>query len=103
MARSRKSTAKPAAGKRPIEQNQYETHRPKNNPPVGLVTPDSGREAPKKQYAYDPLLDPTLTWAGKAEHTSFETPGPLAAGRRAGQGAEGAGVSTEVCRSRTSA
>ncbi|HEU4371474.1 MAG TPA: DNA methyltransferase [Methylomirabilota bacterium] len=72
MARSRKSTEKPAAGTRPIEQYQYETHRRKNNPPVGLVTSDSDREAPKKQYAYDPHLDPTLTWAGKAEHTSFQ-------------------------------
>ena len=49
MARSRKTTDKPTAGKRPIEQYDH-----------------------KKQYAYDPHLDPTLTWAGKAEHTSFE-------------------------------
>jgi adenine-specific DNA-methyltransferase len=26
----------------------------------------------KKTYAYDPHLDPTLVWAGKAERTSFE-------------------------------
>jgi adenine-specific DNA-methyltransferase len=25
-------------------------------------------------YSYDPHLDPTLVWAGKAEHTSFEVP-----------------------------
>ncbi len=44
-----------------------------NNPPAGRVTPetdpDTGQH--KKTYAYDPHLDPQLTWAGKAEHTSF--------------------------------
>ena len=28
----------------------------------------------KKTYAYDPHLDPTLVWAGKAERTSFAIP-----------------------------
>lgn len=28
----------------------------------------------KKVHAYDPHLDPTLVWAGKAERTSFEIP-----------------------------
>jgi adenine-specific DNA-methyltransferase len=45
-----------------------------NNPPVGLVTPDTDRDADKKTYAYDPHLDPQLFWAGKSEHTSFEVP-----------------------------
>src|SRR5713101_2872255 len=45
-----------------------------NNPPVGLVTPDTDHDAGKKTYAYDPHLDPQLVWAGKAEHTSFEVP-----------------------------
>jgi adenine-specific DNA-methyltransferase len=45
-----------------------------NNPPVGLVTPDTDRDAGKKTYAYDPHLNPQLVWAGKAEHTSFEVP-----------------------------
>ncbi len=45
-----------------------------NNPPVGLVTPDTDHDAGKKTYAYDPHLDPQLIWAGKAEHTSFEVP-----------------------------
>jgi DNA methylase len=30
--------------------------------------------APKKAYAYDPHLDPSLQWAGKAERTSLEIP-----------------------------
>ncbi len=45
-----------------------------NNPPVGLVTPDTDKDAGKKDYAYDPHLDPQLVWAGKAERTSFELP-----------------------------
>jgi len=46
-----------------------------NNPPVGLVTPETDPDAgAKKSYAYDPHLDPQLQWAGKAEHASFEIP-----------------------------
>ena len=60
--------------KRPIE---YYDHRDKerlNNPPVGMVTPETDQDAGRKTYAYDPHLDPQLQWAGKAEHTSFEVP-----------------------------
>jgi adenine-specific DNA-methyltransferase len=45
-----------------------------NNPPVGLVTPETDPDAGKKTYAYDPHLDPALQWAGKTERTSFEIP-----------------------------
>ena len=45
-----------------------------NNPPVGLVTPESDKDGDKRSYAYDPHLDPQLVWAGKAERTSFELP-----------------------------
>ncbi len=45
-----------------------------NNPPVGLVTPETDRDAGGKTYAHDPHLDPQLSWAGKAEHISFEAP-----------------------------
>lgn len=44
----------------------------RNNPDVGVVTPDNDPEQPKTRYAYDPHLDPTLQWAGKAERLSFE-------------------------------
>ena len=74
MARARKTTDKPATGKRPIEQYDHKGQQRKNNPPVGLVTEATDRDAPRKQYAYDPHLDPTLTWAGKTEHTSFQVP-----------------------------
>ncbi|MDO9097499.1 MAG: hypothetical protein Q7U60_05210 [Candidatus Methanoperedens sp.] len=60
--------------KKPIEQYDHKGKERCNNPPVGLVTPDTDREGGKKTYAYDPHLDPALVWAGKAEHTSFEVP-----------------------------
>ncbi len=45
-----------------------------NNPPAGLVSPQSDPDGPAQTYAYDPHLDPQLIWAGKAEHTSFAVP-----------------------------
>jgi len=63
-----------AKGKKPIEQYDHKGKKRVNNPPVGLVTPETDRETGKKAYSYDPHLDPQLVWAGKAEHTSFEVP-----------------------------
>ena len=60
--------------KRNIETYAHTGKERVNNPPVGLVTPDTDKDAGKKTYAYDPHLDPQLQWAGKAEHTSFEVP-----------------------------
>lgn len=74
MARSRKRTEKPASSKRRIEQYDHRGQRRKNNPPVGLVTEATDHDAPKQRYEYDPHLHPELTWAGKAEHISFEVP-----------------------------
>ena len=61
-------------GKRNIENYAHTDKERANNPPVGLVTPDTDRDAGRKTYAHDPHVDPQLSWAGKAEHTSFETP-----------------------------
>src|SRR5712691_1870309 len=60
--------------KKRIEQYEHKGKTRINNPQVGLV--DVAVEPPeqKKTYAYDPHLDPTLQWAGKAERTSFEIP-----------------------------
>lgn len=70
MAKSRKS-----GYKRPIEAYQHKDKRRANNPPVGLVTPETDPDVGKnKTYAYDAHLDPQLLWAGKTEHTSFEVP-----------------------------
>jgi adenine-specific DNA-methyltransferase len=62
--------------KRPIESYEHRDKQRVNNPPVGLVTPETDPDAgqKKKRYAYDPHLDPQLVWAGKAERTSFEVP-----------------------------
>ena len=68
MPRARKNA------KRDIESYAHADKERVNNPPVGLVTPDTDKDGGKKTYAYDPHLDPQLQWAGKAEHTSFEVP-----------------------------
>ena len=60
--------------KKKLERYEHKGKRRLNNPPVGLVTPQTDKDAPKKKYKYDPHLDPQLIWAGKAEHTSFEVP-----------------------------
>src|SRR6266852_3518972 len=60
--------------KKPIDQYDHKGKRRVNNPPVGLVTPETDKETGKKKYAYDPHLDPQLVWSGKAERTSFEVP-----------------------------
>ena len=60
--------------KRPIEAYEHRDQERLNNPPVGLVTPETDRDAGRKTYEYDPHFDPQLQWAGKAEHTSFEVP-----------------------------
>ena len=69
MPRTKKSDAE-----RIVESYEHADKKRLNNPPVGLVTPDTDPDAGPKTYQYDPHLDPQLTWAGKAEHTSFEVP-----------------------------
>lgn len=72
MPRRRSSAVAPEQKK--VEQYEHRGKKRANNPPVGLVTPESDQDAPKKAYAYDPHLDPRLDWSGKAEHKSFEVP-----------------------------
>ena len=60
--------------KRSIEHYTHPDKERVNNPPVGLVTPETDRDAAATTYAYDPHIDPALQWAGKAERTSFEVP-----------------------------
>ena len=68
MAKPKKTT------KRIIEHYAHTDKQRVNNPPVGLVTPETDQDAEKKTYAHDPHLDPQLSWAGKTEHTSFKVP-----------------------------
>ena len=60
--------------KRELEQYDHKGKERINNPPVGLVNPETDKDLPNKKYQYDPHLDPQLEWAGKAEHTAFEVP-----------------------------
>ncbi len=58
-----------------IESYAHGDKKRVNNPPVGLVTPDTDpTHGGTKTYAHDPHLHPQLQWAGKAEHVSFEVP-----------------------------
>ena len=66
--------AKRKSAKREIKSYAHAGKDRANNPPVGLVTPDTDPDAGAGTYAHDPHIDPQLTWAGKAEHTSFEVP-----------------------------
>ncbi len=69
MPRPRRSQSQ-----RSIEAYDHTGQERLNNPPVGLVSPETDRDAGRRTYEYDPHLDPQLQWAGKVEHTSFEVP-----------------------------
>ena len=48
------------ASKKPIEQYDHKDKQRVNNPPVGLVSEKTDRDAGKKTYRYDPHIDPEL-------------------------------------------
>ncbi|MDR1452039.1 MAG: hypothetical protein LBI57_06915, partial [Helicobacteraceae bacterium] len=58
---------------RDIETYTHDNVKRTNNPPVGIARYDAAPET-RKTYAFDPHLDPTLDWAGKAEGVSFDVP-----------------------------
>jgi adenine-specific DNA-methyltransferase len=58
----------------PIEAYLHTKEERLNNPPVGMVDPDTDPDGAQKTYSYDPHIDPQLQWAGKDEHLSFEVP-----------------------------
>ncbi len=76
--------------KRPIDRYEHKDKKRINNPPVGLVNPETDPPLPThkiydyiqpvpavkpgRELEYDPHLDPQLVWAGKKEHASFEVP-----------------------------
>ena len=66
--------SKSKKSKRSIESYQHADKERANNPPVGLVTPDTDPDESTNSYAFDPHLDPRLQWAGKAEHSLFQMP-----------------------------
>jgi len=57
-----------------VAQNDHKGQSRLNNPPIGLVDEAEAVYNTKKEYAYDPHIDPSLQWAGKAERTAFEIP-----------------------------
>ena len=58
---------------RDIDYYAHDDKKRTNNPPVGMAQHDKAEEK-LKTYQFDPHLDPTLQWAGKAEGMSFEVP-----------------------------
>jgi len=74
MAKTSKTNKAKSTTQKAIEPYEHKGKERLNNPPVGLVNADSEPEEPRKTYAYDPHLDPSLQWAGKAERTSFDVP-----------------------------
>lgn len=74
MPRQRPKSTAAGHGKR-IEAYQHPDKIRLNNPPVGLVTPETDREEPvPRVFTHDPHLSPELVWAGKAERMSFDVP-----------------------------
>lgn len=65
---------------RPIEQYAHADKQRLNNPPVGLVTPDSDNAESKKVYRFDPHLDPALSFDPQAIRD--EVAGVIEAGLR---------------------
>lgn len=72
MARPRKQLTD-AEKMRDIETYTHDDKKRTNNPPVGMAQHDKAEEK-LKTYQFDPHLDPTLQWAGKAEGMSFRVP-----------------------------
>ncbi|MFN0176300.1 MAG: site-specific DNA-methyltransferase, partial [Saprospiraceae bacterium] len=70
MAKKSNASATPIQ----IEQNDHRTQTRLNNPPIGLVDENESVGKAKRTYAYDPHIDPSLQWAGKAERTAFDIP-----------------------------
>ncbi len=50
----------------------HEGETRKNNPPVDLVSTSTDKLNGRTKYQHDPHIDPSLSWAGKAEGLSFE-------------------------------
>ena len=70
----KKSKLAPIVSETKTQATQYihEKEKRVNNPPVGLVTPDSDMVLSTKKYSYDPHFDPQLEWSGKVENSDFE-------------------------------
>ncbi len=70
MSKKAPASAKSAAAQADILSYRHPDRR-KNNPEVGMVTPATDPDEGKTRWAHDPHVDPSLSWTGKAERTSF--------------------------------
>lgn len=74
MARKKKThTDIETANMRELDTYEHADKQRKNIPPAGLAQRDKEPER-MKTYAFDPHIDPSLQWAGKAEGLSFQVP-----------------------------
>ncbi len=71
--------------KKDIEQYDHKDKERVNNPPVGLVNPETDKDVGKRTYAYDPHIDPTLQFDSRRSHVENIIDGGLAS-----EGIEGA-------------
>ena len=55
-----------------IEQYKHKDKTRLNNPQVGMVSEANDPNGKTKRYSYDPHLDPTLVWTGKAEQNEID-------------------------------
>ena len=70
--KTRAKAKKTIPGESKVKQYIHEREKRVNNPPVGLVTPESDIDLPTKKYSFDPHLDPQLEWSGKVENSDFD-------------------------------
>lgn len=68
-----KNTETSSENLREVDNYVHDKNKRINIPPAGMAQYDTYEE-PLKKYEYDPHIDPSLQWAGKAERTSFEIP-----------------------------
>ena len=73
MPRTKKDASSSAEKMRDVEAYTHDGKKRTNNPPVGLAQHDKTEDT-LKTYEFDPHIDPTLQWAGKAEGMSFDVP-----------------------------
>ena len=66
--------------KKPIDQYDHKEASRANNPPVGLVTPETDRDAGKKTYAYNPHIDPPLQFESQRSQIERIIDDAIAAG-----------------------
>jgi len=75
----KKKSSRGGERKKPIEQYDHKDKKRVNNPPVGLVTPETDKDKPAKKYAYDPHIDPALQFDSKRSQIEKTIDGGLGA------------------------